>query len=376
MIGEESAVDPQGNEAVNAFRAALTAFAEELTLFHIANGSPSYATIASASVRSRLTKSGLTEMLTGKRLPSQEALLEFVRVVTTPSGLDKPTATKFRADPDMVQEWRDRWQHVKVLQRQAQRVKKRLRVTDKQVHDDISYEAEFLRSESEQTRTSEYTSGDDTCTTTQQENSGDLTAEEYVRIVEETFDTSIPKEARIIAWMAGSLVTLATILSVALAWADNSEFFTKILFSASVPMAPWAAALADVINRTHALDMRRQVLLLYFLAAGIMAAPAMSYLEHHLTEGLLPLHIVADAVMLATTTMPLVLLRGVVDHLFPELEDEVKDLIRQDRARVQQLNADKQKAIQRARSWRRYYELQGEPLVSRSQPGPHEDASS
>lgn len=89
MIGEESAVDPQGNEAVNAFKAALTAFAEELTLLHIANGSPSYATIASASVRSRLTKSGLTEMLTGKRLPSQEALLEFVRVVTTPSGLDK-----------------------------------------------------------------------------------------------------------------------------------------------------------------------------------------------------------------------------------------------------------------------------------------------
>ncbi|MHB0911678.1 hypothetical protein ACYCCF_30935 [Streptomyces argenteolus] len=159
MIGEESAVDPQDNEAIKAFEAALTAFAEELTLLHIASGSPSYSTIASASVRSRLTKSGLAEMLTGKRLPSQEGLLEFVRVVTTPSGLDKPTAAKFRADPNMVQEWRDRWQHVKVLQRQAQRARKRLRVTDKQVHDDTSYEPKSLHIEADQTRTSEDAKG-------------------------------------------------------------------------------------------------------------------------------------------------------------------------------------------------------------------------
>ncbi|AQS65593.1 hypothetical protein [Streptomyces pactum] len=375
MIGEESAVDPQGNEVINAFEAALTAFAEELTLLHIASGSPSYATIASASVRSRLTKSGLTEMLTGKRLPSQEALLEFVRVVTTPSGLDKPTAAKFRADPDMVQEWRDRWQHVKVLQRQAQRAKKRLRVTDKQVHDDTSYEPESLHI-AEQTRTSEDTSGDDTCTTTQQEDSGDVTAEEYVRIVESTFDTSIPKEARITACMAGSLVSLVTICIVALAWADNTELFVKIMYSASVLMVPWAAALADIINRTQVLDARRQIVLLYLLAAGVMAGPTISYLEGHLAEGPLPVQIVIYAVMLVTTTMPLALLSGAVDGLFPELEDEVKDLIRKDRARVQQLNADKQKAIQRARSWRRYYELQGEPLVSRPQPVPREDASS
>ncbi|MGV9594728.1 hypothetical protein [Streptomyces tendae] len=375
MIGEESAVDPQGNEVINAFEAALTAFAEELTLLHIASGSPSYATIASASVRSRLTKSGLTEMLTGKRLPSQEALLEFVRVVTTPSGLDKPTAAKFRADPDMVQEWRDRWQHVKVLQRQAQRAKKRLRVTDKQVHDDTSYEPESLYI-AEQTRTSEDTSGDDTCTTTQQEDSGDVTAEEYVRIVESTFDTSIPKEARITAFMAGSLVSIVTICIVALAWADNTELFVKIMYSASVLMVPWAAALADIINRTQVLDARRQIVLLYLLAAGVMAGPTISYLEGHLAEGPLPVQIVIYAVMLVTTTMPLALLSGAVDGLFPELEDEVKDLIRKDRARVQQLNADKQKAIQQARSWRRYYELQGEPLVSRPQPVPREDASS
>ncbi|MER7743337.1 hypothetical protein ABTX34_34415 [Streptomyces sp. NPDC096538] len=376
MIVEEPAVDPQSNEAVNAFEAALTAFAEELTRFHIASGSPSYATIASASVRSRLTKSGLTEMLTGKRLPSLEALLEFVRVVTTPSGLDKPTAAKFRADPDMVQEWRGRWQHVKVLQRQAQRAKRRLRVTDKQVHDDTSYEPESLHVEAEQTRTSGDLSGDDTCTTTQQEDSGDVTAEEYVRIVEETFDTSIPKEARITAWMAGSLVSLVAICSVALAWVDDSDLFVKVMYSAIVPMMPWAAALADIINRTQVLDARRQVVLIYLLAAAIMTGPTMSYLEGHPAEDPLPVQIVVYAVMLATTTMPLVLLSGAVDGLFPELEDEVKDLIRGDRARFQQLKADKRKAIQRARSWRRYYELQGEPLFSRPQPGPQEDASS
>ncbi|MYT59871.1 hypothetical protein GTW29_24685 [Streptomyces sp. SID7834] len=375
MIGEESAVDPQDNEAIKAFEAALTAFAEELTLLHIASGSPSYATIASASVRSRLTKSGLTEMLTGKRLPSHEALLEFVRVVTTPSGLDKPTAAKFRADPNMAQEWRDRWQHVKVLQRQAQRAKKRLRTADKQVHDDTSYEPESLQAEAEQTRTSEDASCDDTCTTTQQEALGDVTAEEYVCLVEATFNTSIPKEARVNAWVAGSLVGFVTICSVALAWAGNSELFVKIMYSAIVPMMPWTAALADITDRTKVLDARRQVVLIYLLAAGIMAGPAISYLEGQ-AEGPLPVQILAYAVMLATTTIPLALLSGAVDGLFPELEDEVKDLIRGDRARVEQLNADKRKAIQRARSWRRYYELQGEPLGSPPQPGPREDAPS
>ncbi|MFH9568249.1 hypothetical protein [Streptomyces globisporus] len=375
MVGEEPAADPQDNEAIKAFEAALTAFAEDLTLLHIASGSRSYATIASASGRPRLTKSGLNEMLTGKRLPPQEALLEFVRVVTTPDGLDKPTAAKFRADPNTVQKWRDRWQHVKVLQRQAQRAKKRLRVTtDRPVHDDTNYEPEFLQVEAEQNRTSEDASGDDTCTTTQQEAPGDVTAEEYVRIVEATLDTSIPKEARTTAWLAGSLVILVTIFSVALAWFDNSELFLKIMYSASVPMMPWAAALADITNRTKVLDARWQVVLMYLLAASSTSVPVISYMEGHLAEGSLPVHIVVYAVMLATTTVPLALLSGAVDALFPELEDEVKELIREDRARVQQLNADKQKAIQRARSWRRYYELQGEPLISRPQLDPHEDA--
>ncbi|MFB7051221.1 hypothetical protein ACFCX7_34465 [Streptomyces microflavus] len=376
MIGEESAVDPQDSEAIVAFETALTAFAEELNLLRIASGSPSYATIASASVRSRLTKSGLTEMLTGKRLPSHDALLEFVRVVTTPSGLDKPTAAKFRADPNTVQKWRDHWQHVKVLQRQAQRAKKRLRVTDKQVHDATSYEPEPLHVEAEQTRTSDEASGEDTCTTTQQEDPGDVAAEDYIRFVEATFDTSISKEARTTAWLAGSLVILVTIYSVALIWVDNSEIFVKIMYSASVPMMPWAAASSDILNRTRVLNARRQIILMYLLAACTMAVPTVSYLEDHLAEGPLPIQLLVYAIMLLPTTMSLVFLSSAVDGLFPEVDDEVKDLIRGDRARVQQLKAEKQKAIQRARSWRRYYELHGETLISRPKPGSHEDASS
>lgn len=129
MAAEESGVEPRDSEAVEAYEAALAAFAEKLNLLHISGGSPSYATVAAASVQPRLTTTGVTEMLSGKRLPSLESLLEFVRVVTTPSGLDKPTAVKFRADSALVKEWRGSWQDVKLAQRRAQWESKRQRAT-------------------------------------------------------------------------------------------------------------------------------------------------------------------------------------------------------------------------------------------------------
>ncbi|MEU6314130.1 hypothetical protein [Streptomyces sp. NPDC047014] len=165
MAAEEPVVEPQDGAAVDAYEAALDAFAEKLNLLHIASGFPSYATVASASVRPRLTTTGLNEMLSGKRLPSLEALLEYLRVVTTPRGLDKPAAARFRADAALVEEWRGHWQDAKLLQRRAQAASKRVRATIRQVHEDAVREAEALRAaaraEAEHIRTSAYAEAED-----------------------------------------------------------------------------------------------------------------------------------------------------------------------------------------------------------------------
>ncbi|WP_331747146.1 hypothetical protein OG365_39850 (plasmid) [Streptomyces sp. NBC_00853] len=147
MAAEEPEVEPQDREAIEAYEDALAAFAEKLNLLHISGGSPAYATVASASVRPRLTTTGLNEMLSGKRLPSLESLLEFVRIVTTPDDLDKPAAAKFRADPALVDQWRGHWQDVKLLQRRAQPANKRVRATVREVHDNAVREAEALRTD-------------------------------------------------------------------------------------------------------------------------------------------------------------------------------------------------------------------------------------
>ncbi|MGW7436373.1 hypothetical protein [Streptomyces sp. NPDC054849] len=164
MAAEEPGVEPQDREAIEAYERAPAAFTEKLNLLHISGGSPAYATVASASVRPRLTTTGLNEMLSGKRLPSLDSLLEFVRVVTTPSGLDKPAAEKFRADCALVTEWRGCWQDVKLLHRRAQPANKRLRATVRQIHDDAVREAEALRTaahaEAERIRTNAHTDAD------------------------------------------------------------------------------------------------------------------------------------------------------------------------------------------------------------------------
>ncbi|MFD7836183.1 ATP synthase F0 subunit B [Streptomyces sp. NPDC059761] len=146
-MDEGPGMDVQDADAIAAFETALAGFTEELNLLHIAGGSPSYASMAAASLRPRLTKAGLNEMLAGKRFTSLDSLLEFVRVVTTPSDVDKAAAAKHRSDPALVETWRGRWQVVKLLQRRAQPVNKRLRATAREVHDDAVREAEALRTD-------------------------------------------------------------------------------------------------------------------------------------------------------------------------------------------------------------------------------------
>ncbi|MEV0992027.1 hypothetical protein [Streptomyces sp. NPDC049949] len=145
MTPEDPGIEPHDATAVTAFVNALQEFTDELNRLHINHGAPSYATIAAASVRPRLTKAGLNEMLAGKRFTSREALLEFVRVLSTPSDLDPAAAAMYKADPALADVWRGRWQEVKLLQRQAQPASKRVRATVRQTLDDAAREAEAVR---------------------------------------------------------------------------------------------------------------------------------------------------------------------------------------------------------------------------------------
>ncbi|GHB67921.1 hypothetical protein GCM10010347_42550 [Streptomyces cirratus] len=145
MTDDDPGITAQDAAAITAFEDALRDFAADLNRLHIAHGAPSYSMMANASLRPRLTRAGLNEMLGGRRFTSLEVLLEFVRVITMPAGLAPAAAAGFRADPALVARWRGRWQDVKLLQRQAQPARKQLRATVRQTLEDATQEAEAIR---------------------------------------------------------------------------------------------------------------------------------------------------------------------------------------------------------------------------------------
>ncbi|WP_148088577.1 hypothetical protein [Streptomyces sp. PanSC9] len=124
-----------------AYWEALHDFADELNAFHISCGAPSYRDIAKASREPKLSQAGITEFLKGRRLPQLKALMEFIRVVSL-----EPHAAGGAASADAVrQEWRERWTHVRGLQRQAQDPLSHLKTTVKATLDQAEKEAEALR---------------------------------------------------------------------------------------------------------------------------------------------------------------------------------------------------------------------------------------
>ncbi|MER5720348.1 hypothetical protein [Streptomyces sp. NPDC002132] len=144
MTQSDIEVDPEDAAAISAYEEALRDFTTELNQLHIAFGAPSYATLAKASVSPKLTKAGLHDALSGKRLPSLEALREFVRVVS--NSLPPPEApATYRARRNLRDAWDARWQHVKFLQRQAQSPWKRVHTTAQATLDQALQEAETIR---------------------------------------------------------------------------------------------------------------------------------------------------------------------------------------------------------------------------------------
>ncbi|WP_328665881.1 hypothetical protein OG905_02235 [Streptomyces sp. NBC_00322] len=145
MTYSNSQVEPDDAAAIAAYEEAWREFTIELNRLHIAYGAPSYATLVKASGRPRLTKAGLNEILSGKRFPSLEALLEFVRVVSNPQPPPSDNPATSRARPELVEQWRSRWQHVKFLQRQAHAPWTRVRATVQDMLDQALREAEDIR---------------------------------------------------------------------------------------------------------------------------------------------------------------------------------------------------------------------------------------
>ncbi|MEV3852482.1 hypothetical protein AB0J30_37775 [Streptomyces microflavus] len=113
----------QDSAAIEAAAAARHAFARDLAAFRIHWGERSYAQISKAARRVRLTPSGITDMLAGKRLPSQDFLIEFVRTVEQlGTGMtDSPQSAA------LLKHWNDRWISAKALERDARAPRKRVR---------------------------------------------------------------------------------------------------------------------------------------------------------------------------------------------------------------------------------------------------------
>jgi hypothetical protein len=138
-------VDPEDAAAVAAYENALRAFTTELKKLHIAFGAPSYATIASSSVRPKLTKAGISEALSGKRLPSREALLEFVRVVSNPEQLPPNAPVTYWARPELREAWKKRWEDVKFHQGRALALRRRVQATTQEMLEQAVREAASVR---------------------------------------------------------------------------------------------------------------------------------------------------------------------------------------------------------------------------------------
>ncbi|GLP66118.1 hypothetical protein TUSST3_27380 [Streptomyces sp. TUS-ST3] len=140
-------LDQDDVEAMAVYDAALADFTDALNRLHIEFGAPSYSQIVKASERPKLSRAGINEVLSGKRLASLDALIEFVRVVTN-SGSQNHSATPGHAThPERVSEWRQRWREVKYLQREVQASARRIRRATTTLIAEALAEAESVRAQ-------------------------------------------------------------------------------------------------------------------------------------------------------------------------------------------------------------------------------------
>ncbi|WP_416873932.1 ATP-binding protein [Kitasatospora sp. SC0581] len=109
-------VDADALDAAAAYDEAFADFLRDLERLYVEFGTPSYSQVCRAAKKTRLHKAGITDMLSGKRLPTVDFLIEFVQVLTFlfPDGLGG------RSSSDVVGHWRLRWVDLKARQREVQ----------------------------------------------------------------------------------------------------------------------------------------------------------------------------------------------------------------------------------------------------------------
>ncbi|MFD8703732.1 ATP-binding protein [Kitasatospora sp. NPDC059648] len=120
MADRSAGPDPADLAAAAAYDERFAAFVEDLNRLHIEHGAPSYGEICGAADVFKLTKAGLADLLTGKRLPAMNFLLEFVRVVSNPLPVDGRKPRGHKAHPELIDHWRRRWVDLRTLNRQLQ----------------------------------------------------------------------------------------------------------------------------------------------------------------------------------------------------------------------------------------------------------------
>ncbi|MFE4971091.1 ATP-binding protein [Kitasatospora sp. NPDC056651] len=120
MADRPAGPDPEDLAAAAAYDERFAAFVDDLNRLHIEYGARSYGDICAAAQVFKLTKAGLADLLTGKRLPSVDFLVEFVRVVSNPVPADASQPRGHKANPELIDHWRRRWVDLRTLNRQVQ----------------------------------------------------------------------------------------------------------------------------------------------------------------------------------------------------------------------------------------------------------------
>ncbi len=147
MTQADHGFDEDDVEALTAYDEALADFTDALNRLHIEFGAPSYSEIVKASGRPKLSRAGINEALSGKRLPSMDALIEFVRVVTNFRSQARSPAPGHVVYPERIEEWRGRWREVKYRQREVQASARRVRRATKALIAEALVEAESVRAQ-------------------------------------------------------------------------------------------------------------------------------------------------------------------------------------------------------------------------------------
>jgi WD40 repeat protein len=104
----------------DGFRAELLRFSADLTTLRIAHGSPSLQVISRLAPRDRpLSPAAVSEVLSGKRLPSLDFAVALIRTLLTCDA--PPGVPQLGRDDPRLRQWRTRWQELQQLRTRQRR---------------------------------------------------------------------------------------------------------------------------------------------------------------------------------------------------------------------------------------------------------------